>query len=90
MTNVSSIESAAEYKIESVRVPAGRIASYAKGLTQGTDDIALVKTQKKMVFIPGKIMPVCLPYQKNPLFIRKLARACGVPAVLVRASSFGW
>ena len=46
------------YEIESVRVPKERIAMYARKETAGTDDLALIKTKKSVVFIPGKTMPV--------------------------------
>jgi len=49
-----------EYEIESVRVPKERIAMYARRSSVGPDDIALVRTTESVVFIPGKIMPVCL------------------------------
>ena len=57
--NSLSVEKGMGYKIESVRVPKERIAMYARHNKVGPDDIALVKTQKSMVFLPGKIMPVC-------------------------------
>ena len=46
------------YEIESVRVPKERIAMYARKKTAGTDDIALIRTKKSVIFIPGKTMPV--------------------------------
>ena len=50
-----------EYEIESVRVPKERIAMYARKRLIGPDDIALVRTRESVVFITGKIMPVCWP-----------------------------
>ena len=51
-------QSAVRYEIESVRIPKARLALYSRGEFAGTDDIALVRTRKKVVFVPGRIMPV--------------------------------
>jgi N-acetylmuramic acid 6-phosphate (MurNAc-6-P) etherase len=59
MTDRKNVRDAIQYQIESVRVPRERIAMYARMKTVGTDDIALIKTTTDVVFILGKIMPVC-------------------------------
>ena len=59
VTDRKNVRDAIPYQIESVRVPRERIAMYARMKTVGTDDIALIKTKTDVVFIPGKIMPVC-------------------------------
>ena len=51
-------ESAIRYKIESVRIPKERVRLYSRGKYTGPDDIALVRTRERVVFVPGRIMPV--------------------------------
>ena len=41
-----------------VRVPAERIKMYSKGILVGPNDIALVKLERKVTLIPGRIGPV--------------------------------
>ena len=53
-------QSAVRYEIESVRIPKERLKLYSRGEFLGADDIALVRTRKKVVFVPGRIMPVIL------------------------------
>ena len=64
LTNLRFIKEVMTYKIESVRIPKERIEMYARHQFLGPDDIALVKTKERVVFKPGKIMPVYFPCEK--------------------------
>ena len=58
-----------KYEIESVRIPPERFY-----VQVGSNDIALIKTKKNILFIPGKIMPVSFLCQIIPsnVFISSL------------------
>ena len=45
---------------------------YATKVFEGTDDIALVKTKERVVFIPGTIMPVSFKAITSSLIFSKL------------------
>ena len=56
-------DKASKYQVESIQKPAARIQLYKKGVYIGPDDIALVRTKSKVVFVPGRIMPVRISYK---------------------------
>jgi len=49
-----------EYLVETVRQRKERIEIYSKNSSYGPYDLALLKLRNQIVFIPGKVMPVCL------------------------------
>jgi len=49
-----------EYLVETVRQQKKRIEIYSEGSNFGPYDLALLKLRNQIVFIPGKVMPVCL------------------------------
>jgi len=65
VTGLRDREGARYYGIESVRQPSERIALYSQGRISGPHDIALLRTDRRVIFEPGKIMPVCLGEVKD-------------------------
>ena len=61
MTKKNDFKNSYRYEIESVRVPKERIKMYREEESFiGPNDIALIKLETEIVFIPNKIMPVSL------------------------------
>ena len=54
-----------KYKIESIQIPPERLCVLTSGY--GSNDIALLKTKKNILFVAGNIMPVRFFCQKQLL-----------------------
>ena len=58
LMDTKHIDNAAEYVIESVQIPEGRVKLYDREVVVGPDDVALVRTTQPIIFEENKIAPV--------------------------------
>ena len=58
LMDTNHFDNAAEYVIESVQIPEGRVKLYDQEVVVGPEDVALVRTTQPIIFEENKIAPV--------------------------------